>query len=73
MSNESKRKVAFALAMGLLTTGIITFVLLAMNAGFTPMFAERWFHSWFIAYVIVVPLILFIGPNLQSRINRIIE
>jgi hypothetical protein len=72
MSTELKRKLGFALLMGVVTTGIITFALLAINVGFSEQFIASWLRSWCIAYVIVVPVILFIGPCLQSRINRLI-
>ena len=34
MSTQLKRKIAFALLMGIVTTGIISFVLIALNRGF---------------------------------------
>lgn len=34
MNMHLKRKIAFALLMGVVTTGIISFVLLALNVGF---------------------------------------
>ena len=35
MNTQLKRKIAFALSMGIVTTGIISFVLLALNLGFS--------------------------------------
>ena len=35
MGTQLKRKIAFALVMGVVTTGIISFVLLALNLGFS--------------------------------------
>lgn len=72
MPTELKRKVAFALLMGAVTTGLITFALLAINTGFSGQFVAGWLRSWPIAYAIVVPVILFVGPSLQSRINKVI-
>ncbi len=62
MSPEIKRKIAFSLAMGMVTTGIISFVILALNLGFSNEFALAWVRSWAIGYVIVIPAILLIGP-----------
>ena len=73
MSNELKRKIAFALSMGIVTTGIISFVLVAMNAGISSGFASTWLRSWVISYLIVIPAILLIGPRLQARVDRIFE
>lgn len=72
MNTEMKRKIAFALSMGIVTTGIISFTLLATNLGFSEGFALTWLRSWSIAYVIVIPAILVIGPRLQAQIDRII-
>jgi uncharacterized membrane protein SpoIIM required for sporulation len=72
MNTQLKRKIAFALAMGVVTTGIISFVLLAINLGFSEGFVWAWLRSWAISYVIVIPAILLIGPRLQARIDRLI-
>jgi uncharacterized membrane protein SpoIIM required for sporulation len=73
MSTKLKKKIAFALLMGIVTTGIITFSLLALNAGISATFVASWLRSWGIAYVIVVPVILFVGPRLQLQIDRLID
>ena len=73
MNTETKRKIAFALSMGVVTTGIISFVLLAMNFGFSERFLATWLRSWSVAYVIVIPAILLIGPQLQRRIERVVR
>jgi hypothetical protein len=73
MDAQRKRKIAFALMMGVVTTGIISFVLIALNVGFSETFAVAWLRSWGIAYVIVVPAILLVGPALQAQIDRLIQ
>jgi uncharacterized membrane protein SpoIIM required for sporulation len=70
MSTQLKRKIVFALSMGVVTTGIISFLLLAMNRGFAKGFTLAWLCSWAVGYVIVIPAILLIGPQLQARIDR---
>jgi hypothetical protein len=70
---QAKRKIAFALSMGVVTTGIISFVLIAINVGFSDTFALAWLRSWGIAYVVVVPAILLIGPALQAQIGRLTQ
>ena len=70
---QAKRKLAFAFLMGIVTTGIISFVLIAINVGFSETFALVWLRSWGIAYVVVVPAILLIGPALQAQIDRLIQ
>ncbi|MBD9571911.1 DUF2798 domain-containing protein [Ensifer adhaerens] len=73
MHVQLKRKIAFALLMGIVTTGIISFVLLSLNFGFSNGFLVRWLRSWGIAYVIVIPAILGIGPRLQAQVDRLIR
>ena len=73
MNTQLKRKIAFALSMGIVTTGIISFVLLSLNLGFSEGFALTWLRSWGIAYVIVIPAILLIGPALQAQVDRLIQ
>lgn len=73
MNVALKRKVAFALSMGVVTTGIISFALLALNLGFPQEFLSTWLRSWGIGYLMVIPAILLIGPRLQARIDRLIN
>lgn len=73
MNLQLKRKVAFALSMGVVTTGIISFVLLTLNLGFSEGFALTWLRSWGIGYVIVIPAILLVGPRLQTQVDRLIH
>ena len=73
MNTQLKRKIAFALSMGIVTTGIISFAILALNLGFSRQFVLVWLRSWGIAYVLVIPAILAIGPWLQARIDRLIQ
>lgn len=73
MSTHARRKIAFALSMGVITTGIISFVLLALSLGIAEGFFLKWLRSWAIAYVIVIPAILFIGPRLQMHVDRLIH
>ena len=73
MTVESKRRIAFALVMGVVTTGIISLALLAMNRGISNGFLWAWLRSWVVGYVLVVPAILLIGPKVQAQVNRIIN
>jgi integral membrane sensor domain MASE1 len=73
MGTEIKRKLAFALLMGIVTTGIISSSLLALNLGFSNEFPRIWLRSWAIGYAIVIPAILLIGPRLQARVDRLFD
>ena len=72
MSTHLKRKIAFSLSMGVVTTGIISFVLLTLNLGLSSEFALAWLRSWAVSYMIVIPSILLIGPRLQAQVDRLI-
>lgn len=72
MTSVQKRRIAFALTMGVVTTGIISFVLIVLNRGLADGFLLAWLRSWGAAYVIVIPAILVIGPRLQARIDQLI-
>jgi hypothetical protein len=65
-----KKRLVFAFTMGLFATCIISFVLVAVNLGFGPKFMFVWLRSWLIAYVIVIPLFLFVAPLVQLLISR---
>lgn len=73
MNTQLKRKIAFALSMGIVTTGIVSFVLIALNLGFSDGFALVWLRSWGVGYAIAIPAILMIGPRLQARVDRLIQ
>jgi hypothetical protein len=72
MNTQLKRKIAFALSMGMVTTGIVSFVLIVLNLGFSDRFAWVWLRSWGVGYAIAIPAILMIGPRLQARVDRFI-
>ena len=73
MDTSLKRRIAFALTMGVVTTGIISFTIIALNLGFSERFARAWIRSWSIAYAIVIPAILMIGPRVQAQVDRLIR
>ncbi|MBB5053308.1 hypothetical protein HNQ36_003299 [Afipia massiliensis] len=73
MNTQLKRKIVFSLLMGVVTTGIISFALLALNLGFSNKFALVWLRSWAVGYVIVVPAILLLGPRLQAQIDHLVK
>jgi hypothetical protein len=44
-----------------------------MNQGLSASFFGVWLRSWGVAYAIVIPVILLVGPRLQARIERLIR
>jgi Kef-type K+ transport system membrane component KefB len=65
-----KQKLAFALTMGLITTAIISFVLIAINVGFGDKFLSAWLRS---SYVLAVFSMLVIAPRIQFLVNSLFK
>jgi hypothetical protein len=61
-----KSRILFALIMGVITTGIISFTLISINIGFSEKFFFIWIKSWILAYIVVIPTILILGPLVQQ-------
>lgn len=66
-----KQRIAFALIMGVITTGIISFTLIALNIGLVEKFIGVWLKSWVLSYSIVIPAILLIGPKVQALVEKL--
>ncbi|MCF0070289.1 DUF2798 domain-containing protein [Dyadobacter sp. CY261] len=64
-----RQKIAFAMIMGIITTGIISFTLISLNIGFVANFLVIWLKSWSMSYLIVIPAILLIGPKVQKLVD----
>ncbi|MDB5272931.1 MAG: hypothetical protein JWO58_1298 [Chitinophagaceae bacterium] len=67
-----KHKIAFAMIMGIITTGIISFTLISVNIGFTDFFFKIWLKSWAMAYLVVIPAILIVGPLVQGLVEQLL-
>lgn len=64
-----KANLKFALITGLVVTSYITFTLVSVNLGFKPDFVFVWLRSWLIAYILVVPSLLFVGPFIRKKLE----
>ena len=73
MKTEVKQRIAFALLMGIITTGIISFTLISINIGFSETFLKIWLRSWGTAYGVVILAILFLGPKVQGMVMEWIK
>ena len=59
----------FALITGLVVISYVTFTLVAVNVGFKNDFIFKWVRSWLIAYMLVVPSLLFVAPFIRKKLN----
>lgn len=67
------QKIAFAMIMGVVTTGVISFTLISLNLGFGERFLRTWLKSWAIGYAVVIPAILLLGPIVQLLVERLFD
>src|SRR4051812_6309353 len=68
-----KQKVAFAMMMGVITTGVISFTLIALNLGFNERFLRTWLRSWGVGYAVAIPAILILSPLVQRAVNALLK
>ena len=68
-----KQKIAFAMIMGVITAGIISFSLVSINIGFVANFLVIWLKSWIMAYMLVIPVILIVGPRVQKMVEALFK
>lgn len=64
-----KKKIVFAMIMGIVTTAIVSFTLIAINVGFGEKFLTVWVRSWMLAYVVAIPAILVIAPKIEKLVG----
>ncbi|PKG42908.1 2-hydroxymuconate tautomerase family protein [Psychroflexus sp. MES1-P1E] len=63
----NKPNLKFALTMAFVVTSYISFILVAINAGFDDGFMILWLRSWLIAYLLAVPSLLFLSPIIRKK------
>lgn len=66
---KMKQKLVFALLMSLVTTGIVSLTVITANVGFSNEFLNIWLKSWGIAYIVAVPSILIIAPQVEKLVR----
>jgi hypothetical protein len=59
--------------MGIITTCIISFSLVALNYGFRAGFLKVWLRSWSVSYILAVLVIFFVGPWVQVFVNFLLK
>ena len=66
-----KQRILFALLMGIVTTGIVSFTLVIVNPGWAPGFTLAWIKSWIIAYCVALPVIILVSPKIQLLVSML--
>jgi hypothetical protein len=62
MNPQKKFHLVFSFVMGAILIFLMTFVITAVNVGFSDAFVRTWMKAFGIAYVVGVPLIFFLAP-----------
>jgi len=65
-----KQKILFACIMAFINASLISFILTAYNIGFPDNFILRWIPNFIIAFSIVVPSIIFVGPKISKFVSK---
>ncbi|MFJ1288396.1 DUF2798 domain-containing protein [Acinetobacter baumannii] len=68
MSN-SRKEIKTVATIASVVTSYITFILVALNLGFTNKFLFAWLRSWAIAATLVFLSILFVAPIIRIIMN----
>ena len=68
-----KHRIAFAMLMGVITTGVISFTLISLNLGFNERFLRIWLKSWAVGYMVAIPAILILSPSVQRVVNWLLR
>ncbi len=66
-----KQRILFALLMGIVTTGVVSFTLVSVNRGWAPGFTLVWIKSWIIAYFVALPVIVLLSPKVQLLVSML--
>lgn len=66
----TKPNLKFALVMAFVVTSYVSFVVVAMNAGFGPMFLFIWLRSWLVAFSLVFLSLLFLAPRIRKFLEK---
>lgn len=72
MAPQKRFHLVFSMIMGLLMISLMTFVITAVNVGFTPGFMARWGKAFAIAYVVGVPVIFFLAPVARRLTGKLL-
>ena len=60
--------------MGIVTTGAISLLVIAINTDISGLiFLRVWLKSWGLAYLVVIPCILFIGPPVEKLVDFLLK
>jgi hypothetical protein len=71
VSPQKKFHLVFSFVMGAMMISLMTFVITAVNVGFTLDLVARWGRAFAVAYVVGVPVIFFLAPVARKITGRL--
>jgi hypothetical protein len=69
LRNSVKRRIISAFLTGIVTTGMVSFTVVLINLGLMETFWQIWLKSWSLAFLVVVPVILFVSPVIGRLVD----
>jgi len=72
MNPQKKFHLVFSMVMGATMVFLMTFIITLINVGWVENFLVMWAKAFFIAYVIVVPVIFFFAPMARKVTGRLL-
>lgn len=59
--------------MGLLMSGIMSFVITAFNVGLVPNIISLWLKAWGFAFMVAFPTIMIISPIVHKLVSLVLH
>jgi len=72
MNPQKKLHLVFSLLMGAMMFFVMTFLVTAVNIGFSAHFLSSWMKSYAVAYVFGVPVIFVFAPVARRLAARLV-
>ncbi len=66
-----KQKLLFAIIMGSITTGLVSFMALIINIGMPERIVYIWMKTWLIGCLFSIPTIIILAPRIQNLVNHL--
>mgnify|MGYP002381339450 CR=1 FL=1 len=66
----NKLNIKIAFLTGLIVTCYVTLILVSINVNVGNQFILKWLQSWMIAYILVVPSLIFVAPYIRKKLEK---
>ena len=73
MISRKYHKIVFSFFMGLLMSGIMSFVVTSFNVGFVTNIISLWLKAWSFAFIVAFPTIMVVSPIVHKLVSLVME